>query len=198
MNKKIVLASRNKKKVKELSEILSKYGVEVVPVSGFPDVEDVEETGSTFAENAELKAVAVMKATGLPALADDSGLEVDALDGAPGIYSARFAGENADDAKNNSLLLEKLNGLEGQKRSARFRCVIAFAVPEKDIVFLEGNCEGQILNEYRGSEGFGYDPLFYCPELGKTFAQSSAEEKNRVSHRGRALVKFSEKIKDLL
>lgn len=193
--KKVVLASRNEKKVKELASILAPWKVEVVPVSAFPEANEVEETGTTFEANAILKAESVCADTGLPALADDSGLAVDALDGAPGVYSARFSGPDATDASNNALLLEKLSGRED--RSARFCCVIAFARPGEETLTFYGESEGDILTEARGDCGFGYDPLFLSRDLKKTFAEADGEEKHSVSHRGRALKSFFEKAKEL-
>lgn len=194
--KKLVLASRNEKKLKELAAILAPYGIETVSVGKFPTAPEVKETGTTFAENAALKAEAIAAHTGLPTLADDSGLCVDVLDGAPGVYSARFAGEEGNDEKNNNLLLEKLSGLPEEKRKASFVCLLALARPDEETVFFEGKCDGVIINEKCGDEGFGYDPLFFSPELGKTFAEAVSAEKHRVSHRGRALNKFTEWLQE--
>lgn len=188
MDRKIVLASRNRRKVEELQSILHNTGFTIVPVSEFDGVPDVEETGKTFAENAILKAETVMNITGLMCIADDSGLEVDILNGAPGIYSARFSGECADDEKNNRLLLEKLSGVDDDKRKANFTCVIALASPGSGTKTFEGKCFGRILNEPQGENGFGYDPLFYSVDTESTFAQAPAEIKNKVSHRARALI----------
>jgi XTP/dITP diphosphohydrolase len=188
MIKKIVLASRNRKKLEELQALLAGLGVEVAAVSAFPGSPEVEETGKTFAENAALKSEAIARFTGLPALADDSGLLVEALNGAPGVYSARFAGENATDADNNRLLLEKLRGQEN--RRAKFASLIAFSIPGKETVLFAGETSGVIIGAPRGENGFGYDPLFLSDDLGKTFAEAGAAEKNAISHRGRALQKF--------
>ncbi len=191
----IVLASRNPKKVKELRAILAAAGlagVAVLPVSDFPDARRVEETGPTFAENAALKARSVRDDTGLPALADDSGLVVDALGGAPGIHSARFAGPDATDAANNDLLLRKLAELPEEKRRARFVCTLAFAVPGRETRFFTGETPGVILDVSRGAGGFGYDPLFLSVDLHLTFAEATEAQKASVSHRGRALAQFAD------
>lgn len=199
MINKIVLASGNKGKLKEFSQILGALNVEVLPQSEF-SVSDAEETGLSFVENAILKARHAAKATGLPALADDSGLEVDALKGAPGIYSARFSGDEATDAKNNALLLEKLEGVPSDQRTARFRCVLAFMRHENDPTPLicQGSWEGQILEEASGDNGFGYDPLFWIPELEKTSAQLAPEQKNQLSHRGKAVILLQQAIEAYL
>jgi XTP/dITP diphosphohydrolase len=178
----ILLASKNPKKLVDMRHLLAPLGL---PLALAEDVADVEETGATFEENALLKARAVAAARGLPAIGDDSGLEVDALGGAPGVYSARFSGQG--DAANNRLLLEKLAGLRPELRTARFRSVLAFVDPASGReITASGACEGVILDAPRGDGGFGYDPLFFSPELGKTFAEASLEEKGRVSHRARA------------
>jgi len=186
----LLMATRNKGKAEELSQMLLDLPVQIVTLQDFPDLPEVAETGQTFAENAALKAVFAAERTGLITLSDDSGLEVDALQGRPGVYSARFAGEPSDDGRNNQKLLELLQGLPPQERTARFASVIAIAVPQKpqpQVHYSRGVCEGVILEELRGTGGFGYDPLFYVPGLAKTFAQLTLEEKNRISHRGAAL-----------
>lgn len=195
MINKIVLASGNKGKLKEFNHILNDLQVEVVPQSNF-DVVDAEETGLSFVENAILKARHAAKATGLPALADDSGLEVDALAGAPGIYSARFSGDDATDQKNNALLLEKLSGLTPEQRTARFRCVLVFMRSASDPTPLicQGTWEGTILEQPCGENGFGYDPLFWIPELSKASAQLAPEQKNKLSHRGQAVALLKQTI----
>ncbi|MEM5536917.1 XTP/dITP diphosphatase [Neptuniibacter pectenicola] len=195
MVKKIVLASGNKGKLNEFNRALSELNVEIIPQSQF-NVPDADETGLSFVENAILKARHAAQITGLPALADDSGLEVDALDGAPGIYSARFSGANASDAKNNALLLEKLNGLAAEQRTARFRCVLAFMRHANDPTPLicQGTWDGIILEEACGEQGFGYDPLFWLPELNSAAAQLSPTEKNKVSHRGQAVALLKQSI----
>ena len=199
MISKIVLASGNKGKLREFNQVLGDLGVEVLPQSEF-SVSDADETGLSFIENAILKARHAAAATGLPALADDSGLEVDALNGAPGIYSARFSGPEATDRKNNEHLLEKLSGLPTDQRSARFRCVLVFMRHENDPTPLicQGSWEGQILEESQGDNGFGYDPLFLIPALEKTSAQLPAEEKNKLSHRGQAVTQLKASIAEYL
>lgn len=199
MINKIVLASGNKGKLKEFNQVLADLGVEVVPQSEF-NVSDADETGLSFVENAILKARHAAEVTGLPALADDSGLEVDALQGAPGIYSARFSGEGATDAKNNELLLEKLEGVPSEQRSARFRCVLVFMRHANDPTPLicQGSWEGTILERACGSNGFGYDPLFWIPELEKASAELAPEQKNKLSHRGQAVQLLKQSIKPYL
>jgi XTP/dITP diphosphohydrolase len=189
---KLVLATRNPGKVRELSQLLSPLGYEVLSLEHFPGVPEVVEDGATFRDNAVKKATAVARHTGQLALADDSGLEVDYLGGAPGVHSARFAGEGHDDRANNEKLLRLLAGVPPEKRTARFRCVVAVATPEGKVLTTEGTCEGIIAEEPRGEGGFGYDPLFYVPSCGKTFAELEPEVKNRISHRGRALALMRE------
>ena len=185
---KIVLASNNRKKVAELQVLLQPLGVEIVPQASL-GVADAIEDGLSFVENALIKARHASKATGLPAIADDSGLAVDALMGAPGIYSARFAGEPSDDKANNALLLEKLQGMEESERGAAFYCALVFVMHHKDPVPLvcQAHWRGRILREARGENGFGYDPLFYVEEEGCTSAELSPERKSLVSHRGQAM-----------
>lgn len=183
----LVLATRNPGKVREMVTLLADLGVTVRSLSDVPGAPEVEEDGRTFAENAVKKAETIARFTGLPALADDSGLEVDALGGAPGVFSARYAGEGASDAANNAKLLAALAGVPPERRTARYRCVLALAVPGMPTVTVEGVCEGRIAEQPRGSGGFGYDPLFYLPHKGKTMAELAPEEKNAISHRGQAL-----------
>ncbi len=185
--RKIVIATRNAGKVKEIRDILADLDVTVLSLSDFPGVESPEETGSTFEENAVIKAKSAASATGMPSLADDSGLEVDALGGLPGVRSARFAGNGAGDEANNRKLLQLLKGVPAERRTARFRCAIAVCSAGGRIETTTGACDGLITFEPRGSCGFGYDPLFLVPELGRTFAEIGVDEKNRLSHRGRAL-----------
>ena len=189
---KLVLASKNEKKLKEMREILSGLGIEVCLQADVGIDVDVEETGATFEENSMLKAKAVMEATGLPAVADDSGLCVDALNGAPGVYSARYGGEGLDDAGRYRLLLANMP--KGAVRTARFVSVITCCFPGGDTLTARGECPGTIAFVPMGEGGFGYDPVFFVPGLKKTFAQLSPEEKNAISHRGKALEAFAEKL----
>lgn len=196
MDKTIVLATRNQKKVKEMQDLLASLLWRVVSVAQFPDAPEVEEDGKTFAENALKKARTIAEALGLPALADDSGLEVDALDGAPGVYSARYAGVGATDEDNWRKLLDELKGIPLEKRTARFRCVLAFVRPGEEPVLAEGTCEGVIIHQPAGDGGFGYDPVFFLPDAMCTMAQLSAEEKNRRSHRGQAMRALLAKLRE--
>lgn len=196
---KAVLASKNQKKLKELQAILQELDMECVLESEIGIDLDVEETGTTFEENSYLKANAVMQAAGMPAIADDSGLEVDALDGAPGVYSARYGGDACrNDQERNALLLKNLAGVPDEKRTARFVSVITCCMPDGTTILARGSCDGVILHSACGENGFGYDPLFYVPKEGKTFAELPAERKNKISHRGRALALFAEKMKETL
>ena len=187
MTQRVVLASSNKGKVREFSELLADRDMTVVPQSDFA-VPDADETGLTFVENAILKARNAAAHTDLPAIADDSGLEVDFLNGAPGIYSARYAGEGGS-AANNAKLLQALNGVEEQQRGARFQCLLIYLRHADDPtpIICQGTWEGRILTSLRGQEGFGYDPLFFVPEEGCSAAELPAERKNELSHRGQAL-----------
>jgi XTP/dITP diphosphohydrolase len=194
---KLVLATNNQGKVTELDELLKPLGFQVIPIGEYPGFKEVEEDGETFAANAIKKAKAAAEFTGELALADDSGLEVDALDGAPGVHSARFAGEPKDDDANNAKLLRLLDNIPPEKRTARFRCVIAIAEPNGTTQTTDGTCEGLILRELKGEGGFGYDPLFYVPEYKQTFAELNLENKNSISHRGKALKKAMELLKSL-
>lgn len=191
---KIVLASGNRGKLREITRILDDFDIEVLPQSDF-GVSDADETGTTFVENALIKARHAVAATGLPAIADDSGICVDALDGRPGVYSARYAGLDADDAANNERLLAELEGVPEERRGAAFRCVACFVMPDgSDPVIAEGEWRGRILDAPRGSGGFGYDPLFFVPELGRSSAQLTPEEKNARSHRGQALAELARRL----
>lgn len=182
---KILIASHNAHKIREIREIFALPGVEWVSTADYPQLGDVVEDGATFEANACLKATQLAKATGLWALADDSGLEVTALGNAPGVYSARYAGEPCDHANNNAKLLRELEGKAD--RSARFRCVAALSDPEGRVETVSGSCPGHILEALRGVDGFGYDPLFVPDGATLTFAEMGEEEKNKVSHRGRAM-----------
>ena len=189
---KFVLASHNKGKLKEMQEILGELGVEVVLQSDVGLSLEPEENGETFLENASIKAKAVMEASGLPAIADDSGLCVDHLGGGPGIYSARYGGLDSDKAR-YTLLLNNMRG--ATTRAAHFHCAVVCCFPGGDSVSAEGSCLGTIAFAPMGEGGFGYDPVFFLPELRKTFAQLTAEEKNEISHRGKALRAFAEELK---
>jgi XTP/dITP diphosphohydrolase len=196
MIKIIVLATRNAGKVKELQQLLKNFPIEVKSLNDFGPIPEVEEDGETFDDNAYKKALFTAKALGLPAMADDSGLVVEALGGAPGVKSARYAGENATDEENIARLLDKMNGEEN--RRAAFECVISIAVPSGPALTYEGRCEGKIAHEPKGTSGFGYDPVFFYPELNRTFAELNSEEKNRVSHRGKALAGVGEEFDKVL
>jgi XTP/dITP diphosphohydrolase len=181
----IVLATRNAGKIKEFQSLVKDFPVEIRSLNDFGPIPEVEEDGETFDDNAYKKALFTAQVLGLPAISDDSGLVVETLDGAPGVKSARYAGENATDQDNIEKLLKEMEGEKNRK--AAFECVISLAVPSGPALTYEGRCEGEITTEQQGEGGFGYDPVFYYPPLGKTFAQLSMEEKNRVSHRGLAL-----------
>lgn len=184
----LIVATHNEKKRRELAALLAQAGLEVKSLRDCPQAPaEIPETGETFLENARLKAHAVARSCGAWALADDSGLEVDALGGAPGVRSARFAGEGAGDEANNRLLLELLKGVEDERRTARFVCVIVLASPDGEEWWWEGTCPGRIVREPRGAGGFGYDPLFVPDGFQQTFAEMPPEQKNRISHRARAL-----------
>lgn len=185
---KVVLASHNKKKMVEMRTILSAMGVEVLSQAEVGVDLEPEETGTTFEENARIKARAVMEATGLPAIADDSGLMVDALDGQPGVYSARYGGPGLDDTGRWQLLLKNMAGQTN--RACKFVSVICCAFPDGGEVMARGECPGTLAQGPSGDGGFGYDPIFYLPQLGKTMAQLTPEEKNKISHRARALAGF--------
>ena len=193
---KFVLATNNPGKLKEMAAILGQLGVEVVSPRELGIAMEVEETGTTFAENAMLKAKAICEAAKLPAIADDSGLCVDALNGAPGVYSARYGGEGLDDRGRYMLLLQNLRGQT--TRAAHFACAIACAFPDGKTLTAEGRCDGTIAFAPMGEGGFGYDPVFFVPEYRKTFGQLTAEEKSAISHRGRALQEFVAKLETFL
>ncbi|MGB9712330.1 MAG: XTP/dITP diphosphatase [Dissulfurimicrobium sp.] len=196
--KKLVIASRNKGKIREITAIFSRPDIKFLCLDDFPDIPDIVENGSTFEENAFIKAQTVALATCLPALADDSGLEVDSLGGAPGIYSARFAGEGAGDEENNRRLLEELKAIGDHKRTARFRCVVVLYHPSGAWMTGEGVCEGVIAETLRGANGFGYDPLFIPYGGGnRTMAEIADKEKNALSHRAKALRDLIKKLNDV-
>ncbi len=194
----IVLATRNRKKVEEISRIFEGYDIRFVTVDAFPGCPEVEEEGKTFRQNAVKKAVDIARYAGCPAIADDSGLEVKALGGAPGVFSARYAGIDADDARNLKKLLREMKGLSGEDRQARFVCCIAFALPDGRYKTFTGYAGGEIAKKPRGFNGFGYDPVFYPSGHDKTFAEMSDSEKDALSHRGRALKKLYIYLKKLL
>lgn len=191
---KLLIASNNQHKIEEIKQILGNKFDEILSLSDVGIVCDPEENGKTFLENALIKVYAVSKLTDLPVLGDDTGLCVDALNGAPGVHSARFAGDH-DNAKNRKKLLACLEGLTDRK--AHFTTAVALLYPDGRLITAEGNVDGKILEHEVGTNGFGYDSLFYCTELNKTFAEATAEEKNSVSHRGRALQKLAEKLQSM-
>ena len=194
---KVVLASKNRHKLEEISKITEQFDMELVLQSELGIDIDVDETGTTFEENSLLKADAVMKATGLPALADDSGIAVDALNGEPGVYSARYGFDDSlDDWGRLELLLKNTEHVPDGQRQAQFVCVITMVTPEGLIIQARGEIHGELTREAKGKNGFGYDPIFYYPPLGKTTAELSAEEKNQVSHRANALKIFYQKLKE--
>ena len=194
MLKKLLLATNNTGKVREYQSLLKGIPYEIVTLADCGITSEVDEVGGSFEENAALKAATLAKQSGLLSLADDSGLEVDTLGGAPGSLSHRYAGENATDADRITFLLSKLKNVPDKDRAAQFRCVIAIAAPDGKVELCSGLCRGVITAAPRGNQGFGYDPIFYLPELGKTMAELSLEEKNLISHRARA----AEKAKELL
>ena len=194
---KVVLASKNKHKLVEISKITEKFGMELILQSELGVDIDVEETGTTFEENSFLKAEAVMKATGLPALADDSGIAVDALNGEPGIYSARYGFDDTlDDWGRLELLLKNTEHVPDGQRQAQFVCVITMVTPDGQTIQARGEIHGELTREARGENGFGYDPIFYYPPMGKSTAEMSPEDKNQVSHRANALKVFYNKLKE--
>ena len=180
-----------------MRELLAPMNIEVLSLADFSPVDDAEENGASFAQNAKLKARYYFAHTGTPCLADDSGLEVDALGGRPGVYSARYSGEDATDAANNAKVLREMEGIEKDKRTARFRCAMAF-VGEGVELTTDGTCEGTLLTEERGQGGFGYDPIFYVPKFDRTLAEMSSEEKNSISHRGAAVRKMADLIAEMM
>ena len=196
-NMKIVAATGNKHKIEEIESITKKFGMNVITKAeaGVGDLE-VEETGTTFEENSLIKAEAIMKVTGMPAIADDSGLEADALNGAPGVYSARFSGEGATDESNNAKLLKLMENIPDDERSARFVSVVTLCFPNGTVVAARGECPGTLRRSPRGDGGFGYDPLFVPVGYDKTYAEISAEEKNIISHRAKALGILRMKLKE--
>ncbi|MBM6991289.1 XTP/dITP diphosphatase [Mobilibacterium timonense] len=192
---KVVLASRNKGKIKEIGDVLGKFGMTVVSRDDYGiDAFEVEETGETFEENSYIKAKAILDIAGVPTIADDSGLEVDCLNGAPGVYSARFAGEGCTPHDNNVKLLGLLKGIPYEERTARFVSVITMLFPDGRKLVARGECPGHIAEDFRGEGGFGYDPIFIPEGRDETFGEMSAEEKNAISHRGRSLARLEEML----
>ncbi|WP_199425637.1 XTP/dITP diphosphatase [Thermaerobacillus caldiproteolyticus] len=196
--KEVIIATKNAGKAKEFQTLLAKKGVEVKSLLDFPHCPDVEETGHTFAENAILKAETMAEYFHTMVIADDSGLSIDALGGRPGVYSARYAGEEKDDQANIAKVLEELKEVPLEKRTARFHCALAVAMPHRRTVVVEGTCEGYITEESRGENGFGYDPIFYVPQKGKTMAELTKEEKNEISHRANALAKLEKQWNEII
>ena len=190
----VIVATRNKGKIREIREALRELGLRIYSLSDFTDVPEIEEDGKSFTENALKKARFYSKVFGKLTLADDSGLEVDSLKGLPGIYSARYAGKGASTRGNNQKLLNEMEGISLSKRGARFKCVIAMVSPDGKEAIAEGSCKGRIGFKEKGRKGFGYDPLFILPKYGKTMAELSLEEKNKISHRGKALRKMRKVI----
>ena len=196
--KQIVLASTNQGKVREVAMMVQDMGIEIVPLSETAFQGEIEETGTTFEENAIIKAMQVAKTLGIPALADDSGLEIDYLNKEPGVYSARYMGHDTSYDIKNASLIKRLEGVEGQDRSGRFVCAIAVCFPDGREIVKRGTMEGLISKEIVGDNGFGYDPIVYLPEYGKTSAQLDPEEKNKISHRGKALELIKKELDECL
>lgn len=192
----VIIASTNQGKLKEFKELMKGLSVEVKSLKDFPEIGDIEENGASFAENSYIKAKAVFDATGCLSIADDSGLEVDALDGAPGIYSARYAGEEKNDTANNEKLLSEMNAVSDENRGAQFHCAIVAIDQNGTRYDAEGIVRGHILRAPQGENGFGYDPLFYIEEFGRTTAELSMDEKNKISHRGQAVRQIVEILKE--
>ena len=193
----LVLATRNRGKIREMHSVLGDLPVRILSALDYPELPPVAEDGLTFRDNAIKKAESVCSCLGLPSLADDSGLEIDFLDGQPGVFSSRFAGPESDDRMNIAKVLSLLSGIPPEKRNARFRCIIALAAPGETTRTVEGQCSGVIAAEPRGIAGFGYDPIFIVPEYDQTFAELGPEIKNRISHRARALARARLLLQDL-
>ncbi len=197
-NRSCILATKNRGKIREFKELFSDMGMDFLSLNDVEAPPEIVEDGDSFFENAFKKAKTISVHYGIIAISDDSGLEVDALNGRPGIYSARFAGEGASDEENYLKLLRELEGIEDEKRTARFRCVMVAYRPDGKWVKAEGSLEGMITRKPRGTKGFGYDPVFFVPSLGKTLAEIPVEEKNKISHRARALHDLKERIEEIL
>ncbi|MGX1263515.1 XTP/dITP diphosphohydrolase [Rossellomorea marisflavi] len=198
MAKNVIIATKNRGKAKEFELMFKPYGYEVQTLLDLPHIEDVEETGVTFEENAILKAETVAKELDCLVISDDSGLSIDALDGRPGVYSARYAGEAKSDEANMEKVLSELQGVDEANRTARFHCVLAIAGQGRKTETVNGTCEGVILEEKRGSNGFGYDPIFFVPSLEKAMAELTPDEKRSISHRGHALDQLRERLSDFV
>ena len=194
---KLIIATHNSDKEKELKSVLDDFPVEVMSLDQFPEIGEIEETGSTLYENAKLKAETVNKITNLPCLGDDTGLEVDALNGAPGVYSSRYAGDNVSYEDNVTKLLRELRSTPSEKRTARFRTIIFYTDGEREL-YTQSEIKGYITEEQRGKNGFGYDTVFYIPEVKKTMAELTSAEKNKLSHRGQAMRKFRKLLLDFI
>jgi XTP/dITP diphosphohydrolase len=192
----VIIATKNQGKAKEFEKLFLPKGLTVKTLLDYPELEDVEETGSTFEENAVLKAETIAKVLGVRVIADDSGLEIDALDGRPGVYSARYAGIEKNDEANIDKVLDELQNVPENERTARFCCSLAMAEPGKETLTVFGTCEGRILRERRGSNGFGYDPIFFVETEGKAMAELTSEQKNSISHRANAIRKLDEVLKE--
>lgn len=195
--KSIIVATKNKGKAKEFEQLFSRYGIEVKTLLDFPDIPDIEETGDAFEENANIKAETISRLANAYVVADDSGLVVDALDGRPGVYSARYAGPGKDDQANIDKVLHEMEGVRNEERSARFYCALALAGPGVKTMTVNGTCEGVILHERRGTGGFGYDPIFYVPAEGRSMAELEPEMKNRISHRAKAIKELERHLQNL-
>ncbi|MDR7001449.1 XTP/dITP diphosphatase [Neobacillus niacini] len=196
--REVIIATKNPGKAREFESIFAKRGIEVKTLLDFSEIPDVEETGTTFEANAILKAEAISNALNKMVIGDDSGLIVDALEGKPGIYSARYAGEHKNDQDNIDKVLSELNGVPEEERTARFYCALAVAVPNQETMTVSGTCEGRILTERKGTHGFGYDPIFYVPDLGLAMAELPSEAKNKISHRANALKKLDTVLDSIL
>ncbi|KAB7668061.1 XTP/dITP diphosphatase [Bacillus sp. B1-b2] len=195
--KEIIIATKNPGKAKEFVQMFEPLGYEVKTLLDFPELEDVEETGTTFEENAKLKAETISNILNKIVLSDDSGLMIDALDGRPGVYSARYAGEQKNDSDNMDKVLEELKTVPSEDRTARFCCTLAVAIPEKESLTFTGACEGVIMEEKKGTYGFGYDPIFYVVEEQKAMAELPPETKNKISHRAKAIQQLKMQIQDI-
>ncbi|MDN3018478.1 XTP/dITP diphosphatase [Paenibacillus sp. BSR1-1] len=196
--KEVIIATKNPGKAREFEHIFAPRGFSVKTLLDFPEIPEVEETGSTFEENAILKAEAVSQALNKMVIGDDSGLIVDVLEGRPGIFSARYAGEPKNDQKNTEKVLSELKGVPEDERTARFYCALAVAVPGQETFTVSGTCEGRILEEQRGTNGFGYDPVFYVPDKSRAMAELTSDEKNKISHRANALKKLDDVLDSIL